>query len=32
MARPKEFPKHSYDDDEDMNPRDMPPSDSEDEV
>ncbi|KAF3767109.1 protein G6G8.9 [Cryphonectria parasitica EP155] len=32
--RPREFPKHTYDDadDRDMNPRDLPPSDSEDEV
>lgn len=30
--RPKEFPKFTYEADEDMNPRDLPPSDSEDEV
>ncbi|KAJ4425078.1 hypothetical protein N0V82_000131 [Gnomoniopsis sp. IMI 355080] len=29
---PKEFPKFTYEADEDMNPRDLPPSDSEDEV
>ncbi|KAJ4387126.1 hypothetical protein N0V93_007715 [Gnomoniopsis smithogilvyi] len=29
---PKEFPKFTYEADEDMNPRGLPPSDSEDEV
>lgn len=32
-TRPKEFPKYTYDDEEEgANPRDLPPSDSEDEV
>lgn len=30
--RPQEFPKVTYQDDEDMNPRDLPPSDSEDDA
>lgn len=34
MTRPKEFPKNTYDDDdeEETDPRGLPPSDSEDEV